>query len=82
MDADRKAAGEQPAVRLVTLGGRRLPYWEAGEAVESYTRGFFAGTVLDAGVIEARRDHKSFVATFASWPGTKFNGGFERRDPS
>lgn len=76
-DAARQAAGEQPDVRLVKIGARRVPYWEAGELFQPYTHGYFPTTVT-----EGRRDHKAYNNTFASFPGNRFDGDFKRRDPS
>lgn len=43
-DAARVAAHEEPEVRMVTIGQRRVPYWEAGAALEPYGLGHFAGS--------------------------------------
>jgi hypothetical protein len=41
-DAARLHAGEEPEVRMVVIGNRRMPYWEAGKAVVPYSSGYFA----------------------------------------
>ena len=41
-DAARLHAGEEPEVRMVVIGNRRVPYWEAGKAVLPYSSGYFA----------------------------------------
>lgn len=41
-DATRLQAGEDPEVRMVVVGNRRVPYWEAGKAVLPYSSGYFA----------------------------------------
>ncbi|WP_405062886.1 hypothetical protein OG474_14950 [Kribbella sp. NBC_01505] len=41
-DAARLKAGEDPEVRYVVIGSRRVPYWEAGAAIAPYGRGYFA----------------------------------------
>ncbi|ADB36043.1 hypothetical protein Kfla_7055 [Kribbella flavida DSM 17836] len=41
-DAARVRAGQQPEVRYVRYGSRRVPYWEAGAAVAPYGQGYFA----------------------------------------
>ncbi len=41
-DAARLRAGEQPEMRYVEYGGRRVPYWEAGLAWAPYGNGYFA----------------------------------------
>ncbi|MEV0285098.1 MULTISPECIES: hypothetical protein [unclassified Kribbella] len=40
-DAARIRSGDEPAVRFVVLGSRRVPYWEAGAAVAPYGHGYF-----------------------------------------
>lgn len=40
-DAARVAAREQPDLRLVRIGSRRVPYWEAGAAYLPYGTGYF-----------------------------------------
>lgn len=40
-DAARVAAGERPEVRTVRIGGRTVPYWEAGGAYLPYGAGYF-----------------------------------------
>ncbi len=42
-DAARVAEHEKPEVRSVVLGGRRVPYWQAGSATLPYTQGYFTG---------------------------------------
>ncbi|MGH3331873.1 MAG: hypothetical protein ACRDPJ_11295 [Nocardioidaceae bacterium] len=76
-DAARQAAGEQPEVRLVGIGARRVPYWEAGELFQPYIPGY---TVDGAAVEKARRDGNAY-STFSTHLG-KFEGDFQRRDPS
>ena len=46
----RVAAHEQPEVRVVRIGSREVPYWEAGAAYFPYTEGYFAGGAAIAGV--------------------------------
>ena len=41
-DAARLLAGEDPEVRMVVIGNRRVPYWEAGKAIQPYSSGYFA----------------------------------------
>ncbi len=40
-DAARIKAGEQPSIRMVTIGGRRVAYYEAGAAMAPYSAGYF-----------------------------------------
>jgi hypothetical protein len=42
-DAERVLRGDDPESRLVTVGGRRRPYWEAGPAYGPYAGGYYAG---------------------------------------
>ncbi len=39
--ATQLAAREKPEVRTVSIGGRRVPYWEAGASTAPYSRGYF-----------------------------------------
>ena len=43
MDAARLKAGEEPEIREVEIGGRRVPYFEAGLAFAPYGQGYFLG---------------------------------------
>ncbi len=43
MDAARLKAGEKPVIREVEIGGRRVPYFEAGAAYAPYGEGYFIG---------------------------------------
>ena len=45
-DRERLARGEEPAHREVSLGGRRMPYWQASPAFGPYMGGFFGGGLL------------------------------------
>ena len=40
-DAQRVERGEDPQAREVIVGGRRVPYWEAGPAYAPFYGGFF-----------------------------------------
>jgi hypothetical protein len=42
-DAQRVERGEDPQARELVLGGRRVPYWEAGPAYAPFYGGFFGG---------------------------------------
>jgi hypothetical protein len=42
-DAARVTAGDRPDVRYVSMGARRVPYWEAGSAYAPYAKGYFVG---------------------------------------
>lgn len=47
-DAARLANHEVPEVRKVTIGARKVPYWEAGNAYLPYCEGYFAGAITMA----------------------------------
>ena len=42
-DVARHRAKEKPQVREVEVGGRRVPYYEAGDAFAPYGEGYFTG---------------------------------------
>ncbi len=42
-DAQRVLSGQDPDSRLVTVGGHRRPYWEAGPAYAPYAGGYYSG---------------------------------------
>lgn len=44
--AARVAAHEKPEVRMVRIGSRTVPYWEAGAAFEPYSRGYFPADAI------------------------------------
>jgi hypothetical protein len=44
-DAARMKAGEKPEIREVEIGGRRVPYFEAGAAFAPYGEGYFLGAI-------------------------------------
>ena len=45
-DAQRVERGEDPDPRQVMVGGRQVPYWNAGPAYAPYMGGFFGGGLL------------------------------------
>jgi hypothetical protein len=42
-DAQRVERGEDPAAREVTVGGERMPYWNAGPMYAPFAGGYFGG---------------------------------------
>lgn len=42
-DAQRVLSGYDPDTRLVTVGGHRRPYWDAGPAYAPYAGGYYSG---------------------------------------
>jgi hypothetical protein len=45
-DAVRVQEGEEPATRQIPVGGREVPYWQAGPAYGPFAGGFFAGGLV------------------------------------
>lgn len=52
-DAARVEAGRQPEVRMVTIGSRRVPYWEGGRPFMPYGAGYFVSGALAGGEVLA-----------------------------
>lgn len=52
-DAARVQAGEQPEVRMITIGARKVPYWEGGLAYMPYGAGYFVSGALAGGEVLA-----------------------------
>ena len=48
-DAARVETGQEPDVRMVTIGTRRVPYWEGGRAYLSYGEGYFVSDAVAGG---------------------------------
>lgn len=48
-DAARIANGDQPEVRMVRLGSRLQPYWEAGAAFLPYGKSYYNAAVMEVG---------------------------------
>jgi hypothetical protein len=71
-DAARLKAGDQPEVRYVVVGNRRVPYWEAGAAIAPYGQGYFGAgagaSYLAIASFQAQADPG------AAW-GSSWNGG-------
>jgi hypothetical protein len=42
-DAQAVLSGQDPDARLVTVGGQRRPYWDAGPAYAPYAGGYYSG---------------------------------------
>lgn len=42
-DAQRVLSGQDPQARLVTMGGQRRPYWDAGPMYAPYAGGYYSG---------------------------------------
>jgi hypothetical protein len=55
-DAARVAARQKPDVRFVTIGSRKVPYYEAGALYAPYGQGYFVGAWIGGGVALAAYD--------------------------
>ena len=53
-DAARQAAGADPEVQMVRIGGLEVPYWEAGDLYQPFKKGYSPRTVR-----EATLDHRA-----------------------
>jgi hypothetical protein len=74
-DAARVAARERPDLRMVRIGQRTVPYWEAGASYLPYSQGYFPTTTLAMGagvgwIFEAPQ------------AGGGHHGGYEQGGPS
>ncbi len=47
-DAERLAEGEEPRARSVRVGGRDVPYWEAGPGVTHWAGGYYGSGLIPA----------------------------------
>jgi hypothetical protein len=75
-DAARVKAGEDPEVRYVVLGTRRVPYWEAGAAITPYGLGYFAaGAGASYGVLGAFEGQIDVGGAGGGWFGGGHDGG-------
>jgi hypothetical protein len=73
-DAARLRAGEKPEVREVEIGGRRVPYYEAGAAFAPYAEGYFVGMVATQSLFVAPQlSGGEHGASDHGWDG--FDGG-------
>lgn len=69
------AAREKPEVRTVTVGGRKVPYWEAGSTYHPYSRGYFPADVA-AGVNLGWVHLVAETGTSFGYGGSGFEGGY------
>lgn len=72
MDAARIAHHEKPEVRQVTIGARRVPYWEVGAVSAPYGDGYFPSAAALAWAF-----HPPSTGTVGSGHGGGFDGGFD-----
>ena len=83
-DAARLKAGDEPEVRYVQYGSRRVPYWEAGAAVAPYGQGYFAAGVGASYIPLAGFDSQAGAVggwgdagAPSGYEGGGFDGGFD-----
>ncbi|WP_169501761.1 hypothetical protein [Kribbella catacumbae] len=81
-DAARVKANDDPEIRYVRYGSRRVPYWEAGAAVAPYGQGYFTEGVGATFIAMAAFEAQTGVS--GSWGGSEagftpggHEGGFE-----
>jgi hypothetical protein len=72
-DAARVERGEDPEAREVTVGGRHVPYWDAGPMYAPFAGGFFGGVGggLFGGLIAGT------LLGGAMWPGMAWGDDFD-----
>jgi uncharacterized membrane protein YgcG len=79
-DAARIRAGDEPEVRYVQYGSRRVPYWQAGAAIAPYGQGYFAAgagaSFIPLAGFEAQSAGPGGWGDFSS-PGGHDFGGFD-----
>ena len=69
--AAQLAAREKPEVRTVQIGSRKVPYWEAGVALEPYARGYFPADVVAVAWLFAPPDSTPYT----DFGGHGYHGG-------
>jgi hypothetical protein len=78
MDAARLKAGEKPEIREVEIGGRRVPYFEAGAAYFPYGEGYFMNTLAIQSMFLpslASPENAGGHGWFGEFDGGGFDGG-------
>jgi uncharacterized membrane protein len=71
-DAQRVLSGQDPDARLVTVGGYRRPYWDAGPMYAPYAGGYysgFGGGDLLGGILVGTALGSMFGGGFGGWGG-------------
>jgi hypothetical protein len=75
-DAARLKVGDEPELRYVQYGFRRVPYWEAGAAFAPYGKGYFASGGVGASFIAlASFDNQSGITGGWGDSSGSFDGG-------
>jgi uncharacterized membrane protein YgcG len=79
MDAARLKAGEKPELREVEIGGRRVPYFEAGAAYFPYGEGYFLNSLAVRHLFVLPPLESADTAGGHDWGGDGggFGGGFD-----
>ncbi|HET9420987.1 MAG TPA: hypothetical protein VFO49_07610 [Nocardioides sp.] len=79
MDAARLKAGESPEVREVEIGGRRVPYFEAGDVFFPYGEGYFMHSLAARSMFVIPPLQSADNAPHHGWDGGGggFDGGFD-----
>ena len=78
-DAQRVERGEEPDPRQVTLGGRQVPYWNAGPAYAPYMGGFFGGGLLPGIFLGSVLGGGMWGGGYGGWGPGDFGGGVGQR---
>lgn len=80
-DAQAVLSGQDPDARLVTVGGQRRPYWDAGPAYGPYAGGYysgFGGGDMLSGILIGTALGSMFGGGFGGgWGGGGYGGGYE-----
>jgi uncharacterized membrane protein YgcG len=75
-DAARLKSGDEPEVRYVQIGSRRVPYWQAGAAAAPYGAGYFASGAGASYIALATFQSQVGDAGWGGWSGGDGGGGF------
>jgi hypothetical protein len=79
-DAQRVLSGQDPDARLVSVGGYRRPYWDAGPAYAPYAGGYysgFGGGDLLGGILVGTALGSIFSGGFGGgWGGGGYDAGY------
>jgi uncharacterized membrane protein len=83
-DTQRVLSGQDPDARLVSVGGSRRPYWDAGPAYGPYAGGYysgFGGGDMLSGILIGTALGSMFGGGFGGgWGGGGYGGGHEGGD--
>ncbi len=74
-DAARVAKRDVPEVRMVKVGSRTVPYWEAGDAFLPYSQGYFAGAAVTMWMCQPAAPLGSGLEFWTGQGGAGFDGG-------